>query len=158
MAHQGGGDALPGERRQHPDVGHGRVTHQRPAGQRQPAGHRVGGADELPAGVGPDRAARLEQRADLAGCQPRQRREPDHGGAEHVGGGNQVVFVVENTDLDSHAAIMSRAAGGAARGRSLPGHRMGRPVSAREMTSRWISLVPSKMVKILASRCIRSTG
>ncbi|GAB5024607.1 hypothetical protein JHV675_40250 [Mycobacterium avium subsp. hominissuis] len=27
MAHQGGGDALPGERRQHPDVGHGRVTH-----------------------------------------------------------------------------------------------------------------------------------
>ena len=34
----------------------------------------------------------------------------------------------------------------------------GRPVMARAITSRWISLVPSKMVKILASRCIRSTG
>ncbi|MFL0274407.1 hypothetical protein [Mycobacterium sp. SMC-19] len=36
--------------------------------------------------------------------------------------------------------------------------RSGNPVSARAMTSRWISLVPSKMVKIFASRCIRSTG
>ena len=35
---------------------------------------------------------------------------------------------------------------------------MGRPVTARPITRRWISLVPSKMVKILASRCIRSTG
>ncbi|MGB3520365.1 MAG: hypothetical protein WBA50_02670 [Mycobacterium sp.] len=36
--------------------------------------------------------------------------------------------------------------------------RSGNPVNARAMTSRWISLVPSKMVKIFASRCIRSTG
>ena len=32
------------------------------------------------------------------------------------------------------------------------------PVTARPMSMRWISLVPSKMVKILASRCQRSTG
>jgi len=32
------------------------------------------------------------------------------------------------------------------------------PEMAREMISRWISLVPSKMVKIFESRCQRSTG
>src|SRR3954451_25314054 len=32
------------------------------------------------------------------------------------------------------------------------------PESALEMTRRWISEVPSKIVKIFASRCIRSTG
>ncbi len=32
------------------------------------------------------------------------------------------------------------------------------PVTARPMIMRWISEVPSKMVKILASRCQRSTG
>jgi hypothetical protein len=37
-------------------------------------------------------------------------------------------------------------------------HSMRRPEIARLMTMRWISLVPSKMVKILASRCQRSTG
>jgi Na+-transporting NADH:ubiquinone oxidoreductase subunit NqrB len=31
-------------------------------------------------------------------------------------------------------------------------------VTARLMIMRWISLVPSKMVKIWASRCQRSTG
>ena len=33
-----------------------------------------------------------------------------------------------------------------------------RPVMAREITSCWICSVPSKMSKILASRCQRSTG
>jgi catechol 2,3-dioxygenase-like lactoylglutathione lyase family enzyme len=33
-----------------------------------------------------------------------------------------------------------------------------RPEMARAITRCWISLVPSKMVKIFASRCIRSTG
>ncbi|GAA1451721.1 hypothetical protein GCM10009602_51330 [Nocardiopsis tropica] len=37
-------------------------------------------------------------------------------------------------------------------------HRIGRPVTARPMMSRWISLAPSKIVKIDASRCHRSTG
>ena len=32
------------------------------------------------------------------------------------------------------------------------------PVTARPMIIRWISDVPSKMVKIFASRCQRSTG
>ena len=32
------------------------------------------------------------------------------------------------------------------------------PEMARLMISRWISLVPSKMVKIFESRCHRSTG
>src|SRR3954447_13888675 len=32
------------------------------------------------------------------------------------------------------------------------------PEIALEMTRRWISEVPSKIVKIFASRCIRSTG
>jgi hypothetical protein len=44
---------------------------------------------------------------------------------------------------------------------SLPavqGYRTSRPVTARPMIMRWISEVPSKMVKILASRCQRSTG
>ena len=45
-----------------------------------------------------------------------------------------------------------------------PGHvsrsdyRTSSPVTARPISMRWISLVPSKMVKILASRCQRSTG
>ena len=37
-------------------------------------------------------------------------------------------------------------------------YRTGRPVMARPMIIRWISEVPSKIVKILASRCQRSTG
>jgi hypothetical protein len=37
-------------------------------------------------------------------------------------------------------------------------YRTSRPVTARPMIMRWISEVPSKMVKILASRCQRSTG
>ena len=37
-------------------------------------------------------------------------------------------------------------------------YRTSRPVTARPMIRRWISEVPSKMVKILASRCHRSTG
>ena len=37
-------------------------------------------------------------------------------------------------------------------------HSIRRPEIAREMTSCWISLVPSKIVWILASRCQRSTG
>ncbi len=39
-----------------------------------------------------------------------------------------------------------------------PGYRTSRPVAARPMIRRWISDVPSKIVKILASRCQRSTG
>ena len=38
------------------------------------------------------------------------------------------------------------------------GYRTSSPVTARPMIIRWISDVPSKMVKILASRCQRSTG
>ena len=38
------------------------------------------------------------------------------------------------------------------------GYRTSRPVTARPMMRRWISEVPSKMVKIFASRCQRSTG
>ncbi len=41
--------------------------------------------------------------------------------------------------------------------RSL-GHLICMPEMARLITSRWISEVPSKIVQILASRCIRSTG
>ena len=37
-------------------------------------------------------------------------------------------------------------------------YRRGCPVIALAITSRWISLVPSKIVKIFASRCMRSTG
>jgi hypothetical protein len=37
-------------------------------------------------------------------------------------------------------------------------YRTSRPVAARPMIRRWISDVPSKIVKILASRCQRSTG
>ena len=37
-------------------------------------------------------------------------------------------------------------------------YRTSRPVMARPMIRRWISEVPSKMVKIFASRCQRSTG
>src|SRR5699024_6633454 len=37
-------------------------------------------------------------------------------------------------------------------------HRIGRPVICRPMMSLWISLAPSKIVKIVASRCQRSTG
>ena len=41
----------------------------------------------------------------------------------------------------------------------LPGHYLiCTPEIARLITSRWISDVPSKIVQILASRCIRSTG
>ncbi len=39
-----------------------------------------------------------------------------------------------------------------------PNHSIRRPEIAREMTSCWISLVPSKIVWIFASRCQRSTG
>ena len=39
-----------------------------------------------------------------------------------------------------------------------PCHRTGRPVIWRPMMSFWISLAPSKIVKIVASRCQRSTG
>ena len=38
------------------------------------------------------------------------------------------------------------------------GYLMCTPEMARAMMSRWISLVPSKMVKIFESRCHRSTG
>ena len=38
------------------------------------------------------------------------------------------------------------------------GHWICTPEIARLITSRWISEVPSKIVQILASRCIRSTG
>ena len=37
-------------------------------------------------------------------------------------------------------------------------YRTGSPVTARPMIMRWISLVPSKIVKIFASRCQRFTG
>ena len=37
-------------------------------------------------------------------------------------------------------------------------YRTSSPVTARPMIIRWISDVPSKMVKIFASRCQRSTG
>jgi hypothetical protein len=37
-------------------------------------------------------------------------------------------------------------------------YRTSSPVAARPMIRRWISEVPSKIVKILASRCQRSTG
>src|SRR5690606_17163014 len=57
-----------------------------------------------------------------------------------------------------HDAAVVRRAGVPPR---PPGHARyltGRPVTVRPMTRRWISLVPSKIVKILASRCMRSTG
>jgi len=38
------------------------------------------------------------------------------------------------------------------------GYLMWMPEMARAMISRWISEVPSKMVKIFESRCHRSTG
>ncbi len=41
---------------------------------------------------------------------------------------------------------------------AVPYYRTSSPVTARPMISRWISEVPSKMVKIFASRCQRSTG
>jgi hypothetical protein len=37
-------------------------------------------------------------------------------------------------------------------------YRTSSPVTARPMITRWISEVPSKIVKIFASRCQRSTG
>ncbi len=37
-------------------------------------------------------------------------------------------------------------------------YRTSSPVTARAMIMRWISDVPSKIVKIFASRCQRSTG
>ena len=41
---------------------------------------------------------------------------------------------------------------------AVQSYRTSSPVMARPMMRRWISEVPSKMVKIFASRCHRSTG
>jgi len=108
MMYQVGGDPFSGERRQHPDVGHGGMAHDRPAGKRQPARHRVGGANELPSDESPDRAAGFEQLGNLPGRQVRQRGEPDHGGAKHVRRGDEIVLAVEHTDVGGHPAIMSQ--------------------------------------------------
>ena len=48
-----------------------------------------------------------------------------------------------------------RASDGKTAGRT---YRTSSPVTARPTIIRWISEVPSKMVKIRASRCQRSTG
>jgi hypothetical protein len=71
MTDQVGGDALPGERRQHADVRHGCVVDDLSAGQGESAGGRVGGADELISDEYSDGTAWFEQRDDLAGWQVR---------------------------------------------------------------------------------------
>jgi hypothetical protein len=59
---------------------------------------------------------------------------------------------------DLVAAVGTRSGGNRARPRVCPGHSIRMPEIARLMTSCWISLVPSKIVWIFASRCQRSTG
>jgi len=58
------------------------------------------------------------------------------------------------------AVLPRRVVGSYEAGQVSAGHRYrtSSPVTARPMIIRWISDVPSKMVKILASRCHRSTG
>ena len=58
-------------------------------------------------------------------------------------------------DEGAPGAQLCGAVPGALLGRA---HRIGRPVICRPMMSFWISLAPSKIVKIVASRCQRSTG
>ena len=69
--------------------------------------------------------------------------------------------VVGELDPLEHAT-MSRAAASrpatAIDRRRTTDYSMRRPLMLRLITSRWISLVPSKIVKIFASRCQRSTG
>ncbi len=61
-------------------------------------------------------------------------------------------------ERDEIADMTPRVARRHARSSEEESYLSGSPVIARAITSRWISLVPSKMVKIFASRCQRSTG
>ena len=56
------------------------------------------------------------------------------------------------------AARASRGAVSSACARHRVAYLMWTPEIARLITRRWISEVPSKIVQILASRCMRSTG
>src|SRR6185312_2975856 len=87
---------------------HGRVTDHVPARQGEAARHRVGGADESTVDECTDGAAGFEQSSDLPGFEACQSRETDHGGAEHVGRGDEVGFAVEHADVGGHPDIMSR--------------------------------------------------
>ena len=76
--------------------------------------------------------------------------------------GDALVDVDEDSDPPPQAATTIAAARVNATNagrRSCPtDYSMRSPEMLRLMTRRWISEVPSKMVKILASRCQRSTG
>ena len=98
-----------GERRQNPDVRHGRVADHGSTRKGEPARHGISGADELVVDECADGAAGLQQLSDLPRCEVGQPREPDHRGAEHVGRGNEVVLAVEHANLGGHPAIMPRA-------------------------------------------------
>ena len=103
-----GGDALPGERRQHPDVGDGRVAHDRSSGEGEAACHRVSGTDQLVCDERSQRATGLEQGGDPAGLEVRQRGKADHRGAKHIGCGQELVVAVKHPDIGGHPVIMSR--------------------------------------------------
>jgi hypothetical protein len=108
MPNEISGDASSGERGQNPDMRHGRVTDDGSARKSQRARHGVSGADQLVVDESADRAARFEQPGDLPRSEVRQPRESDHGGAEHIGGGNKADFGVEHADIGSHPDIRAR--------------------------------------------------
>ncbi len=112
MAHEIGGDAFAGERRQNPDMCDRGVADDGSAGKGEPARHGIGGANELAVDECADGSARFQQRGDLPRRQTRQGREADHRGAEQIRRGDEVAFAVEHTDLGGHPDIMSRGSCG----------------------------------------------
>ena len=101
-------DASSGERRQHPDVRHGRMADLGSTGKGQRARHGVGGTGELVVDESTDRAAGFEQSGDLSRREAGQTREPDHRSAEHIGRGKKIVFADKYADVGGHPDIMSR--------------------------------------------------
>jgi hypothetical protein len=68
---------------------------------------------------------------------------------------NAPAFMLSHTERDNHARVDSAST---CHTQGILGYRTSSPVTARPTSIRWISDVPSKIVKIFASRCQRSTG
>jgi hypothetical protein len=109
VAHEISGDAPSGERRQNPDMGHGRVADLGSARKSERARHGIRCADQLLVDECTDGAAGLEQASDLPRCEVRQPREADHGSAKHVYGSDEVVLAVKDANLGGRPTIMPRA-------------------------------------------------
>lgn len=105
VAYQRGRDAAPGERRQHADVRDAGMADNRSSGQSQASGGGVGGAHKLPVDEGAKGPAGLQHRGDLARCQVRHRRKPDHGDAEDIRRRDQFAFGIQNADVQGHAVV-----------------------------------------------------